>query len=443
MTGRVYRAQWVLPISSPPIADGAVVVDGARIAWVGAAAEAPEGLVIDLGACVLMPGLVNVHSHLELTALRGYLEDLEFRPWILRLTRSREQVMTVERRRAAARVGIAEGLLAGITTYGDVSDSGESLVAMRELGVRGTMYREVFGPHQSQAAEAVAGLAAEVERWQGEATDRVRVGVSPHAPYTVSNELFEATAELARVGNLPLTVHIAESEAEDDLVVRGTGPFADAWRARGIDVVPRATSPIALLRETGVLDTRALLVHMVRATAEDIELVRRAGVAVAHCPASNAKLGHGIAPLVEMFGAGIPTGLGSDSVASSNRMDLLDDARLAVLQQRARCGRADEPTATALLQLATRGGAAALGLPDIVGTLEAGKSADLAAFPLDPLRDGPVFRPEDALVYGAAGRRARLVAVDGVELVRDGALVRDVREDLRTVEEVARALAVP
>jgi cytosine/adenosine deaminase-related metal-dependent hydrolase len=441
MTLRVYRAQWVLPVSGPAIADGAVAVDGREIRWVGRAAEAPSGLAVELGAAVLMPGLVNVHTHLELTPMRGFLEDLDFRPWILRLTKSREQVMTPERRRAAARAGIAEGLLAGITTYGDVSDSGESLNALVEMGVRGVMYREVFGPHPAQAAGAVAGLRADVERWRSHANDRVQVGVSPHAPYTVSDDLFVATAHLARELNLPLTVHIAESDAEQQLVVAGAGVFADAWRARGIAVEPRAPSPIALLQRTGVLDTRVLLVHAVRAGADDLAMVRAAGASVAHCPASNAKLGHGAAPLLEMLAAGISVGLGSDSVASSNRMDLLDDARLAVFQQRVRSGRPDAPTAGQMLHLATTGGAFALGIGAHTGTLEVGKAADLAAFALDPIRDLPAYGPEDALVYGGAGRRASLVTVDGVELVRDGRLQRDMRADLGEVAVVARALA--
>jgi 5-methylthioadenosine/S-adenosylhomocysteine deaminase len=441
VTLRVYRAAWVLPIASPAIADGAVAIDGPRIAWVGPFASAPPGTCIDLGNAVLLPGLVNTHAHLELTAMRGFLEDLAFRPWILRLTKSREQVMTVERRRASARVGIAEGLLAGITTFADVSDSGESLIALREMGVRGTMYHEVFGPHPGQAVEAVTRLRAQVETWCGEANDRVRVGVSPHAPYTVSDDLFRATAALAREIDLPLTVHIAESAAEQDLVVSGAGVFAEAWRARGIEVAPRAASPIALLRDLGVLETRALLVHAVRASAADLDMVLASGAAVAHCPASNGKLGHGTAPLLEMLDAGMPVGFGSDSVASNNRMDLLDDARLAVFQQRARSGRSDAATASTMLRLATAGGAEALGMADRVGTLEAGKAADLAAFPLDPIRDGAVFRPEDALVFGAAGRRARLVIADGVELVRDGGVLRDLRGDIEDVLGAARALA--
>ncbi|MBC7894572.1 MAG: amidohydrolase family protein, partial [Cytophagaceae bacterium] len=234
MIDRVYVARWVLPIAGPAIAHGAVLVRDGRIAWVGVVSDAPPGVRTDLGSCVLMPGMVNVHAHLELTAMRGLLEALPFRQWILRLTHSRQAVMTPAWRLAAARVGIAEGLFAGITSFGDVSDSGVSLDAMQALGVRGRVYQEVFGPDPSHCAGAIAGVRAQVGDLRARANGLVDVGVSPHAPYTVSDALFSATAALAREEGLPLTVHVAEGSAEDALVRAGSGEFADAWRARGI-----------------------------------------------------------------------------------------------------------------------------------------------------------------------------------------------------------------
>jgi 5-methylthioadenosine/S-adenosylhomocysteine deaminase len=227
--------------------------------------------------------------------------------------------------------------------------------------------------------------------------------------------------------------------------VEGQGAFADALRARGITVVPRGTSPVAMLDRLGVLRVRPLLVHAVRVTAEDQRRIAASGSSVAHCPASNAKLGHGVAPVVEMLGRGVSVGLGSDSVASSNRMDLLDEARLAVLQQRAAVQRSDALSAAGVIEMATLGGARVLGLDARVGSLEEGKEADLAAFPLDALSDSPLFDPESALVFGAAGRRARLVTVAGRELVRDGQLVADLREDLALLNATRDALlaAVP
>jgi 5-methylthioadenosine/S-adenosylhomocysteine deaminase len=179
---------------------------------------------------------------------------------------------------------------------------------------------------------------------------------------------------------------------------------------------------VQLLRGLQVLEARPLLIHCVRVNAMDLHAIADSRSSVAHCPASNAKLGHGIAPLREMLDAGIAIGLGSDSVASNNRMDLLDEARLAVLQQRSRTARHDAVTAAQALDLATRGGARALGLDADVGTLEPGKAADLAAFPLDP-RAMPAHDPEAAAVFALHGTPAQLVTVAGRELVRDGRLL--------------------
>jgi 5-methylthioadenosine/S-adenosylhomocysteine deaminase len=178
-----------------------------------------------------------------------------------------------------------------------------------------------------------------------------------------------------------------------------------------------------LLERTNVLDARPLLIHCVRADADDVRIIARHDCAVAHCPASNAKLGHGIAPLTELLRAGVRVGLGSDSVASNNRMDLLDEARLAILLQRARVGRPDVVTATEVLELVTLGGARALGLESEVGSLDVGKSADLAAFPLDHARSMPVYDPATALVFSASGRAATFACVGGQPLVQESRLV--------------------
>jgi len=182
---------------------------------------------------------------------------------------------------------------------------------------------------------------------------------------------------------------------------------------------------VHLLVELGIAAVaRPLLIHGVRFDASDVYLAAEARCPVAHCPASNAKLGHGVAPLVEMLDAGLTVGLGSDSVASNNRMDLLDEARHAVLAQRARLGRHDALSATAALELATIGGARALGLDDRIGSLETGKDADLAAFRLDEPRGRSAGAVADTLVFSIAGRSAQLVTVAGRELVRDGRLLR-------------------
>jgi len=416
-----YRAQWVVPIATPPIREGVVAVDGAHIAYVGSGDAGPAGEELQLGNAVLMPGLVNAHCHLELTVMRGFLEDLDFRRWILRLTNARRAVLDRDALLDSARYGLEEGVRAGVTTYADTCESGVVVQAMREAGVRGIVYQEVFGPDPARCAESIAGLRELVAGLRYLETPLVRVGVSPHAPYTVSDELFRATADLAREQRLPMAIHIAESELEWALVVDGAGSFAEGLRRRGITVGPRGASPIQLLARLGVLDTRPLLIHCVRIDGRDIESVAGSGSTIAHCPASNAKLGHGTAPIDEILAAGIPVGLGSDSVASNNRMDIVEEARLALLAQRTRMRSCETPEAVDVLEMATIGGARALGLDTVVGTLEVGKQADLVAFSLEG--SGPVQDPIAATVFSITGCRACFVTVSGKPLVRNGQLV--------------------
>jgi 5-methylthioadenosine/S-adenosylhomocysteine deaminase len=434
-----YRARWIVPVTSPPEADGVVAVDGERIVFAGAAAEAPPGDEVNLGDVILMPGLVNAHCHLELTAMRGFLEDLDFRRWILRLTSARQAVFDRDALLDSARYGIEEGLRAGITTFADTTDSAVGLQAMREAAVRGIVYQEVFGPDPSQCATSIAGLREKVAGLRYLETPLVRVGVSPHAPYTVSDDLFKATAGFARELGLPVAVHIAESALESQLLSEGSGAFADGLRRRGIEVVPRAESPIALLDRCGVLDAHPLLIHCVRVNAGDVERIASSSSSVAHCPVSNAKLGHGVAPLMDLLEAGIPIGLGSDSMASNNRMDLLEEARVALLAQRAVAQLCDAPQAADMIELATIAGARALGIDAQIGSLEEGKQADLAAFSIDPAV--PIQDPVAALVFSISGARARFVSVAGRPLVRDGELVSPRRGLAERMQSLADALA--
>jgi len=408
-----YHARWIAPVSAPPIQDGTVAESGGRIVYVGPRASAPDGESCDLGRAIIVPGLVNAHTHLELTLLRGLIADLPFREWIVRLQQLKTTLMTRERFAEAARLGIAEGVCAGVTTFADTCDSGVALAAMRDAGVRGIMYQEVFCPSADpeQVAAAATGLREKLAALEPFETDLQRVGVSPHAPYTVSDPLFALVARSGR----PIAVHIAESDAECAFVSQGKGPFADALRGRGIPVAPRARTPVELLRRVGVLDQRPLLIHCVHADEADRCAIADAGATVAHCPISNAKLGHGIAPLMELLDARIPVGLGSDSMASNDRMDLLDEARTAVLAQRARTHRPDVLPATQALHLLTVGGARALGLDARVGSLEPGKDADLAAFALP--ESMPDADPVALLIFGLADRRAVLVTVRGQRLV--------------------------
>jgi len=442
-----YRASWVMPMTGAPLANGAVSVRDGRITYIGPADDAPTGRVTDLGDAAILPGFVNVHTHLELTPLRHLLEGLDFAQWISTLTRLRRtELADAADVECGARIGIAEGLLRGITTFADTSDTATPVVAaLQAMGVRGVVYKEVFGPDPRQAATALEGLRDAVRALRAHETDAVRIGVSPHAPYSVSRQLFGATASFAIGEQLPMAVHLAESAVEEALVLRGEGPYADNWRSRGIDPAgARARSSVALLHEAGALRARPLVVHAVRVDDADLRLLAEAGCAIAHCPVSNARLGHGIAPLQEMLDAGLRIGIGTDSVASNNRMDLLDEARVAHLMA---CARAQSwravPAARALWH-ATAGGGDALGLWPALGRLALGAPADLCAFPLDGLAALPVVDVADALLHGVAGSAARLTVAAGVQLVRDGALVdqaRDAADRTRLATITARLVA--
>ncbi|HEX6628167.1 MAG TPA: amidohydrolase family protein [Gemmatimonadaceae bacterium] len=431
----------MLPITQPPIENGTVVERDGRITYVGPRANAPAGDDYDLGDAILLPGLVNTHTHLELTAMRGFLEDLDFADWIDKLRQSRNEILDASILLDSAKFGIIEGLEAGITTYADTCSSGVAMQAMRELDVRGIMYQEVFGPDPARCDASMADLIRQLDTFEPQRTDLVTLGVSPHAPYTVSDPLYAAAAKLAAKRRLPLAMHIAEGAAEEDIVVRGEGPFAARWRKRGIEAKKRARSPITLLEKHNVLQPGALLIHCVRVDDKDMTTIARHGCSVAHCPASNAKFGHGVAPLLPLLAAGIPVGIGSDSVASNNRMDILDEARLAVLIHRGAARRHDAFGAHQALELATIGGARALGLDDKIGSLELGKEADLAAFSVDIPRTTPLGDPYSAAIFALPGRSARFVAVRGRVLVENGrALAADPRLTER-MQEAGAALA--
>jgi cytosine/adenosine deaminase-related metal-dependent hydrolase len=418
-----YRARLVVPVTQPPIENGCVVEDEGKIVYVGNVESAPAAENHDFGDAVLLPGLINAHTHLELTSMRGFLEDLCFNDWIDRLRSSRKEALTDEMLLDSARYGIVEGLHAGITTYADTCATGFVMIAMLELGVRGIMFQETFGSGPEQCDASIKALRARVAELAPKQTDLVRLGISPHAPYTVSDVLYAACADFAREDGWRMGLHIAESASEQELVISGTGPFAEEWKERDLEVVPRGRSPVALLEKTGCLATSPLLIHAVRLDSEDVELIARHNCTVAHCPASNAKFGHGIAPLAGFLEAGITVGLGSDSVASNNRMDILEEARLAVLFQRALHRNETTIPAHTALELATIGGARALRIDDRVGSLEVGKDADLSVFSLSAAHVTPIGSVDAAIIFALAGAKAQFVAVKGRPLLVDGKVV--------------------
>jgi cytosine/adenosine deaminase-related metal-dependent hydrolase len=370
MPARRVAARWLLPMDGPPIACGAVLIDAAgRIAAVGPDPSVPrpgDARLEEFPDALLLPGLINTHTHLELGGLPE-LAEADFGRWIAGV-RARKAARSAGEYLDAARAGLAACHAAGVTTVADTGDSGAVIEALAEAGGSGVVYHEVFGPHPAQAEESFAGLRSRTSELRRFARGRVRLGVSPHAPYTVSGELYRRTARWAREEGLPMAVHLAESAAESALLARGTGAFAAAWAGRGIPLPePLGDTPVAWLDRHGILGPDTLCIHLVRVNQDDIATLAERGCAVAHCPRSNRAHGHGDAPLAALLAAGLRIGAGTDSVLSAGPLDLMAEARLAA--GLAGLGALDA------LGLCTSAAARALDLADI-GTLTVGKWGD-------------------------------------------------------------------
>src|SRR5207245_7908738 len=281
------RAQFVHPVTAPPISDGAVLVDDrGTIAAVGpnAVVPTPPGArALEFPHARLLPGLVNTHTHLERPHLMGKSTEREFAGWIRGLRVLKDATSPDEFSRSAEQ-GVRDAWAAGVTCMADTGSTGAPLEALARLGGRGIYYQEVFGPDPVKCGASLKELGQAIARLSPLTSHRVRLGVSPHAPYTVSDLLYRATAEFARREGLPVAVHLAESREETEFVREGRGPFADALSARGIAVRARDCSPVEYLLQLGVLASgNCLAIHCVQVDDRDIKILSEAGVAVAHC----------------------------------------------------------------------------------------------------------------------------------------------------------------
>lgn len=420
----IYSARWVLPVSSAAIENGAVAVEGKHISAVGPHAEIvakfPAARIESLGEAVILPGLINTHTHLELTALRGYLENEEndFFAWLRKLTIARLERMTPDDIRVSATWGACEAVRAGITCVADASDSALlSMSALQEVGLRGVVYQESFGPDPRLAQENFNKLKVKVSELREHETDLVRAGVSPHAPYTVCAPQLELIVELAHAQRLPVMMHAAESEAEELLLREGCGAFAEGLARRSIEWKAPGLSTVQYLKQVGILQTMPLLAHCIRVGDDDIETLRNYGAKVAHCPKSNAKLGHGRAPLARFLQEEVVVGLGSDSVASNNTCDILEEARFATLLARSAGGHV---SANQALEAATLGGALCLELESQIGELKEDAQADLIAVALTGVHQTPGYDPVATLIFASSGRDVILTVIAGREVYRDG-----------------------
>jgi cytosine/adenosine deaminase-related metal-dependent hydrolase len=396
---RVLSADWVVPVDGPPLPDGAVAIEDGLVAAVGPVDELGEGERFP--GSVIIPGFVNAHTHLEYAVYAGFGDGLSFGPWIA-IHVERKQRIDLEDMEAIARLGALECLRSGVTTVGDCSFVGAAATACADVGLDAIVYLEVFG----QDADAVERFELMRDRVGASLSDGVRLGISPHAPYTCSLELYRACAEL----ELPTATHLAESDDETEYLLSGSGPweaFADML------VPPLGTTGIRALASEGLLGPNVLAAHCVQADEEEIELLATHDVAVAHCPRSNAYLGCGSAPLAALREAGVRVCIATDSPASTPSFDMFDELRAALAGARAREKRPDALSAADALELATLGGARALGLERDRGSLTPGKRADLTILSLEGSPFVPWEDPVTATVLGGSPSRVVATLVSG------------------------------
>jgi cytosine/adenosine deaminase-related metal-dependent hydrolase len=406
-------ADWVLPVDGPPIAGGRVRIEGCRIAEVG-----PGRAERHLPDAAILPGFVNAHSHLEYAVYAGFGDGLAFGPWIAMHTQ-RKALLDPDGMLAIARCGAAESLRSGITTTADYSFSGDAVTAAQEVGLRAIVYLEVFARDPASAEEQF-----ERKRRPLEETPLVRIGISPHAPYTCSVDVYRYCLDLG----LPVGTHLSESANENDWLQHGTGPFA------AVPIVVPPTGKRAVRTLEAVLGPDLLCAHCVDLEPDELQLLAEHDVPVAHCPRSNALLGCGIAPLPELRTAGVRVGLGTDSPASTPSFDVFEEMRTAISLARARERRAEALSADDALRLATLDAARALRLDAEVGTLSPGKRADLAVVSLAGSPYHPVEDPAAAVVFGGSPDRVLETIVDGQTRYRN-----EEEEQWREVRSIASA----
>ena len=389
---QLYKAQYIYPVSSPPIIDGIIVIDGERITAVGPAEEMlqqyPGAQVTDLGSIMLLPQAVNAHTHLELTPLAGlgkeYFAERSFVQWIRNLVtvwRTIPAEVQVEGSREACRMLVESGTAA----VGDISNTHASLAPLLESGLYGVIYHEMLNPDPAEAPRVLQRAQEQVRQWRSEyGEERMRFGVTLHTPFTVSAELFRITLPWVIEEQVPFCIHAAESPAEAEYLLYGTGEIADTLFPSTVPITqwisPPGCSPVSYLDRLGVLAARPLLAHGVQVDRDDLRLLAERRIPVAHCPRSNFLLNCGRMPLEAYQEARVLVALGTDSLSSSPSLSVWEEGISAMRMHQAASVKLDPHD---LLRMCTLDGARALGFDAMLGSLEAGKLARLAVGRMD------------------------------------------------------------
>jgi len=394
---------------SKPIKNGAVAIADGRIAAVGPAEEllemSPSGEVLNAGNSLILPGLVNTHSHLGMTLLRGIADDLPLMQWLEQhIWPVEKEHMTRETVHLGTELAVAEQLLAGVTTTTDMYFFGDEVSAvLAEAGMRGVVAESLIGfptPRCATTEEMLDKQRELLEAYQNHPL--ITPSVAAHAPYSVSAADLVAEAELAEEYEVPMQIHLSETSWEVEKLLEEKG-----------------VSPVAYLADLGVLSERTVAAHCVHISSEDIALLAEFEAGVSHNPVSNLKLASGISPVPELIAGGVKIGLGTDGAASNNTLDLLRDMQLAALLHK---GVSRNPTALparTMLELVTRRGAEVLGLEKKIGALVEGLEADLICIAIDGPHTAPMYDPLSHLVFAARASDVRHVMIRGRVVVRD------------------------
>ena len=392
--------------------DGILAVKESQIVYVGQ--ENQEILnqaehIIDYQGAWIMPGLVNCHTHSAMTGLRGIRDDSNLHEWLEDYIWPAEAEFTPEMTTKAVKEALTEMLQSGTTTFNDMYNPNGVEIEKIYEAVKASKMRCYFSPtlfssDVETTDETIARTRAIIETINGYQDPKFKVMVAPHSPYSCSRELLEASLNLAKDEDIPLHIHVAETQEESGIILKRYGK-----------------RPIAFLEELGYLDHQAVFAHGVELNEAEITRLAASQVAIAHNPISNLKLASGIAPVVQLQKAGVPVGIATDSVASNNNLDKFEEGRTAALLQKMKSGDASQfPIETALKAL-TLEGAKVLGMEDEIGSLEVGKQADfLVIQPQGKIHLQPQENMLSHLVYAVKSSDVDDVYIGGEQVVKDG-----------------------
>jgi 5-methylthioadenosine/S-adenosylhomocysteine deaminase len=407
-----------------------VLIRDGKIEEIGKGLRSPADVEVDGEGKIVLPGLINTHTHLSMVLFRGYADDMQLQDWLQKKIWPLEVRLTGEACYQGALLGCAEMIMSGTTTFMDMYFHLEDVArAVDESGLRAFLSYgiiDLFDPAKAKAEQEKSRQLFEFFRNLG--SSRIRYALGPHAPYTCSAETLLWAKEFAEKNGLIFHIHIAETRKEQ----------ADSQQQHGARVVE-------YLNKIGALCNRMLAAHCVWLTKSEVDLLAKAGVSVAHCPVSNMKLASGgVAPLPEMFERGVTVGLGTDGAASNNSLDMFETMKVCALLHKAQRWDPTVLNAQKVLDLATVEGARALGIADEVGSIEVGKKADIIILDGKMPNMNPVHGKETIvsdLVYSASAANVNTTIVDGKVLMQNRQLrTMNLEQIIQSVSETTNKL---